>query len=91
MFIKISEELPPEGEEVVFITKRDKERVFGSIYMAEDARTKRQVPFVKLKNYSSWSISYEILELGMVTHWADSPEYPIEAEVDRFDLLDFDE
>ena len=91
MFTKITRNnLPPEGEEVIFLTKRDKERVLGNLQYCEDLKNGRPVPFVRIKTFSSLAIGHEILDLGYVTHWAEAPDFPIEQEVKRVDLLDID-
>ena len=90
MWTSVREDLPPEGVEVLFVTKRDKQKVLGQIYYAKEARTLAKVPFVKIKSYSfTMAISHEIMELDCVTLWTYLPEDPPEEVIERFDLMEF--
>jgi len=91
MWKKISEELPPEGKEVLFLLVNCKEKVLGDIWYSKEYFTERKIPHIRIKMYSTTGLtSREIREIELVTHWMEIPRDPPEEVIERFDLMDMD-
>ena len=92
MWTKITDDLPPVGKEVLFITVREGEKTLGRIEECKDLRTGKMVPNVSLKSFSlTFGITNEHQELDVVSHWAEIPEDQPEEVINRFELMEMEE